>query len=137
MGKTSTVNQNGRYSTGRNMNIRKSHSVSFAPLLTAATFVAAITSSQAGNFSNSFNGGLPAGAAIYGDAAIPAAGGYTNSGYLQLTTATASKNGAFVITNDLDAGAPVVSFTAHLKVLVGGGGRWDYADGLSFNFAPD
>jgi len=42
-----------------------------------------------------------------------------------------------VITNDLDNGTPVVSFTASFKVLIGGGARFGYGDGMSFDFASD
>src|SRR5262249_46462804 len=40
-------------------------------------------------------------------------------------------------TNDLDGGNAISSFTATFKVLIGGSQRWNYADGMSFNFAPD
>lgn len=92
---------------------------------------------KAGSFATDFNSGLPEKSTVYGDALIGANGGYTNSGYLQLTTAAGGQNGAFVVTNDLDAIVPVVSFTARFKILIGGGERWNYGDGLSFNFAPD
>jgi hypothetical protein len=111
--------------------------VSNAILLTAISAAFHPNISRAGTFVTDFNSGLPANTAIYGNAAIAATGGYTNSGYAQLTIAAGSQNGALVITNDLDAGIPVVSFTASFKLLVGGGDRWTYADGLSFNFAPD
>lgn len=62
-------------------------------------------------------------------------GGYTNSGFLQLTAAAGSEDAAFIL-SDLDAGVPVVSFTAAYKCLIGGGG-YQGADGISFNFAPD
>ena len=93
-----------------------------------------LASAQAGTFTADFNSGLPAGGAVFGNSTISAGGGYTNSGCLVLTTATAGQNGGFIITNDLDAGAPVASFTASCKVLIGGGNG---ADGISFNFAPD
>src|SRR5262249_18425951 len=107
-------------------------------LLTTACALAAIQGSlDAATFSSDFNSGLPANTSIYGDATLPASGGYNKSGYVQLPRDTASKKGSFVITNDLDAGIPVVSFTASFKVLIGGGDRFGYADGMSFNFAPD
>ncbi len=107
-------------------------------LLTSACAVAATQGSlDAATFSSDFNSGLPATTSLYGDATLPGSGGYNNSGYVQLTPDTASKKGSFVITNDLDAGIPVVSFTATFKVLIGGGDRFGYADGMSFNFAPD
>jgi Bacterial lectin len=102
----------------------------------AAAFFGSLAATQAGSFVSDFNSGLPAGSAVYGDAAVLDSGGFNNSGFLQLNPDAGSKNGAFVISPDLDAGTPVVSFTASFKVLIGGGGRWDYADGISFNFAP-
>jgi hypothetical protein len=119
----------------------KTPALKISLLATACAAASYQCSLQAGSFSSDFNSGLPANTAVYGNAAIsPNDGtglGFTNSGCLQLTTATLSQNGAFLISNDLDAGVPVVSFTAKLKVFVGGGGRWDYADGLSFAFAQD
>ena len=52
---------------------------------------------------------------------------------MQLTTAVGSVSGGFII-SDLDAGQPLVSFTATFKALIGGGTG---ADGMSFNFAND
>src|SRR5437867_3259490 len=89
---------------------------------------------QAATFFADFNSGLPAGTAVFGNSIVAATGGYTNSGCLKLTTNAASQTAGFVITNDLDTGTPVVSFTATFKALVGGGTA---ADGFSFNFAPD
>ena len=60
--------------------------------------------------------------------------GYTNSACLQLSGALGRQGGAFIVTNDLDGGIPVVNFTAAFQVLMAGG---DAAAGLSFNFAPD
>jgi hypothetical protein len=106
-------------------------------LLAALSLLSAQISLQAGSFSSSFNPGLPAGSSTYGDGAVLGSGGYTNSGFIQLTPDLGSKSGSFVITNDLDAGIPVVSFTASFKVLIGGGDRFGYGDGMSFCFAPD
>src|SRR5262245_16903430 len=96
---------------------------------------------QAATFATDFNSGLPLGSSVYGNAGISpgtGGGGVTNSGCLQLTTATTGQNGAFVITNDLDAGSPVISFTASFKLRLGGSSaRWEFGNGLSFNFAPD
>jgi len=78
---------------------------------------------------------VPANATVYGNATVLASGGYTNSGFLELTPAVASQSAGFIL-NDLDAGVPVVSFTASYKCLIGGGG-YTGADGISFNFAPD
>ena len=105
-------------------------------LATAIAVIGSLASAQAGSFFADFNDGLvPANATVYGDAAVMASGGYTNSGFLQLTTLVGGQNAAFII-NDLEAGTPVVSFTASFKCLIGGGG-YTGADGISFNFAPD
>jgi hypothetical protein len=91
---------------------------------------------QAGSFFADFNNGLvPANATVYGSAGVLATGGYTNSGFLQLTAAVGSQDAAFIL-SDLDGGVPVVSFTGAYKCLLGGGG-YQGADGISFNFAPD
>ena len=96
--------------------------------------LAVALSAPAASFFTDFNSGLPVGASVYGNSSIVASGGYTNSGYLQLTAAVTSQNGGFVITNDLDNGDPVYGFTAQFKAYMGGGNA---ADGISFNFAPD
>jgi len=104
--------------------------------LSGMVALCATLSASAGGFFSDFNSGLPAGTTAYGHATAIANQGYTNSGCLMLTTNLADQNGLFVITTDLDAGAPVVGFTARFKVYVGplaGTG----ADGFSFNFAPD
>ena len=103
-------------------------------LFAAAALLASLAGAQAGSFVTDFNSGLPAGSATFGNGAISSSGGYTNSGCLKMTTAVASQNAGFVITNDLDGGTAVVSFTARFKLLIGGGNG---ADGFSFNFAPD
>src|SRR5690349_15547574 len=93
----------------------------------------------AGSFSADFDSGLPPGTTITRSALISpndgTGGGYTNTGCLQLTTNQGSVQGTFIITNDLDAGAPIVSFSASFKALIGSLGIG--ADGMSFNFAPD
>ncbi|PWU16295.1 MAG: hypothetical protein C5B50_13860 [Verrucomicrobia bacterium] len=96
-----------------------------------------LLAAQAGTFFSDFNSGtLPAGATVFGSASVTnTTGGYTNSGYLQLTPLALSQQGAFVITNDLDAGAPVVSFVARFKAFDFSSGQG--ADGWSFNFATD
>ncbi len=105
-------------------------------LATALAVIGSLASAQAGSFFADFNDGLvPANASAYGNATVLASGGYTNSGFLELTPAVGSQNGGFIL-NDLDAGVPVVSFTASYKCLIGGGG-YAGADGVSFNFAPD
>jgi PA14 domain len=100
----------------------------------ACLLAACVAPAFAGSFTTDFNSGLPAGTAVFGNTLVSTNGGLTNSGCLKLTTATNTQNGSFIITNDLDAGQPVVSFTASFKALVGGGTA---ADGFSFSFAPD
>ena len=97
---------------------------------------------QAGTFSSDFNSSLPNGCAVFGYATNLSSGGYTNSGFVQLTpdqqpASGQTIDGSFVITNDLDAGSSVVSFTASFKVLIGGGARFGYGEGMSFNFGPN
>ena len=105
-------------------------------LATALAVFGSLATAQAGNFFADFNNGLvPANATVYGNATVLASGGYTNSGFLELTPAVASQSAGFIL-NDLDAGVPVASFTASYKCLIGGGG-YTGADGISFNFAPD
>ena len=92
----------------------------------------------AGSFVTDFNSGLPPGSTVFGISAVSpddgSGAGYTNSGCLRLTGVLAGQSGSFIITNDLDAGSPVFSFTAAFKVMVL---TADKADGFSFNFAPD
>src|ERR1017187_688518 len=64
--------------------------------------LAAALSAPAASFLADFNSGLPAGTAAYGNSSVVTTGGYTNSGYLQLTPLALSQNGGYVITNDLD-----------------------------------
>src|ERR1035438_3982739 len=98
--------------------------------------IGSLASAQAGSFFADFNDGLvPTNATVYGSATVLPNGGYTNSGFLELTPAVANQSAAFIL-DDLDAGAPVVSFTASYKCVIGGGG-YTGADGISFNFAPD
>src|ERR1700733_1948613 len=100
----------------------------------AAILWTAALPASAGSFSTDFNSGLPAGGSLYGNAFIDTSGGISNSGCLKLTTVTLSEESSFIITNDLDAGTPVVSLTARFSALIGGGNG---ANGISFNFAPD
>jgi hypothetical protein len=119
------------------MNTKTTPSSRFS-LFTAATLLLFSPAPlRAGSFSSDFNSGLPAGTSTYGDGAVLGSGGYGGSGFVQLTPDVGSKAGSFVITNDLDEGVPVVSFTASFKVLIGGGDRFGYGDGMSFNFGPD
>ncbi|MGA2864545.1 MAG: hypothetical protein ABSF95_08650 [Verrucomicrobiota bacterium] len=104
----------------------------------ALALLGAPVCAYAGSFVSDFNSGLPPGSAVFGIATVSpddgTGGGYTNSGCLRMTAVLAGQSGAFILTNDLDAGSPVVSFTAAFKVMVLTG---DSADGFSFNFAPD
>ena len=118
-------------------NMSKNPSLQLSLLATVCALAATQGSLHAGSFSTDFNSELPAGTSTYSNAAVLSSGGYTNSGFCQLTANVGSTNGSFVITNDLDGGVPVVSFTASFKVLIGGGDRFGYGDGMSFNFAPD
>src|SRR5262245_15826693 len=117
------------------MNNKTTSSLKFG--LLAVALLGARGGLLAGSFSSDFNSGLPAGSLTYGDGAVSGSGGYNGGGFVQLTPDAGSKTGSFVITNDLDGGVPVVSFTASFKVLIGGGDRFGYGDGMSFNFAPD
>jgi hypothetical protein len=111
-----------------------------SPCLTIAAFalLGAPVCQYAGSFATDFNSGLPPGSAVFGTSVVSpndgTGGGYTNSGCLQLSGALGAQGGAFIITNDLDGGAPAASFAAAFKVLMSGG---DAAAGMSFNFAPD
>jgi hypothetical protein len=104
--------------------------------LVAPGLLSSLAGVQAGSFTSDFNSGLTAGSSTYSNAVVLPSGGYTNSGFCLLTTNAPSAIGSFVITNDLDAGIPVVSFTATLKVLLAAGARYDYADGMCFAFMP-
>jgi hypothetical protein len=95
------------------------------PLLAAALPAAA------GSFFSDFNSGLPNGTQVFGNSSVVASGGYTNSGYLQLTPALLSQSGSFVITSDLDSGNPVYGFEAQFKAFIGGGTG---ANGFGFDF---
>ncbi len=110
----------------------------FGTTLAAAWLVSvllACSPAQAGSFSSDFNSGLPTGVAVYGASGTQSSGGFTNSGYLQLTPLVLSTNGAFILNNDLDNGVPVVGFVARFKAYMYSVGTG--ADGISFNFAPN
>jgi Bacterial lectin len=104
--------------------------------LFAAAFAAigSLANAQAGSFSSDFNSGLPTGTAVYDVATVAGDGGIANSGCLKLIDENTSGTGSFII-DDLDAGTPIVSFTATFKALIGSLGNG--ADGMSFSFAPD
>jgi Bacterial lectin len=116
--------------------MKRNRPINTSLLATALAAIGSLASAQAGSFFADFNDGLvPTNATVYGNATVLPSGGYTNSGYLELTTAVGSESAGFIL-NDLDAGVPVVSFTASYKCLIGGGG-YNGADGMSFNFASD
>ena len=84
-----------------------------------------------------FNSGRPSGFAFYGDADVTTAGGYDNSGYLTLTDARQSKNGAIVLTDRHD----IDQIHLHFKTRIGDGrsitGTDLPGDGFSVNVAAD
>src|SRR2546423_2838905 len=89
------------------------HKIRYVALLVAAgSHLASLGSAQAGAFFSDFNSGsTPAGSTLYDAAVIEGTGGFTNSGCVKLTKAVGSVQGGYII-NDLDAGQPVVGFTA-------------------------
>lgn len=116
--------------------MKRTHPIKPRLLATAIAVIGSLATAQAGSFSADFNDGLvPLDSAVYGSANVQSSGGYTNSGYLQLTAAAASLTGVYIVTSDLDAGAPVAGLTVDLKMSVGGG--TGAGDGFSFNFAND
>src|ERR1051326_8974073 len=104
-------------------------------LTTIVGVLTSVVCAQAGSFSSDFGSGLPPNTAVFGSAAVVGSGGVNNSGCLQVTTTTANQTGVFIITNSLDAGTPVVSFTASFKMAIGGGTGG--GAGFSFNFATN
>jgi Concanavalin A-like lectin/glucanases superfamily/PA14 domain len=84
-----------------------------------------------------FNAGRPSGISFYGTADVATSGSYDNSGYLTITDAKQSKNGAIVLTDRHD----IDQFHLHFKVRVGDGGSvlgTDVpGDGFSVNIAGD
>ena len=98
----------------------------------ATALLGAITRLSAGSFTTDFASGLPAGSALFGDNGEGNAG-VIEEGFLKLTKAVGSQQGAFII-DDLDAGKAVHGFSAAFKLFVG---RGSGADGFSFNFGSD
>ena len=93
--------------------MKRNRPINTSLLATALAAIGSLASAQAGSFFADFNDGLvPANATAYGNANVQGSGGYTNSGYLQLTTTSPGGQASSFILNDLDAGTPVVSFTA-------------------------
>lgn len=85
-----------------------------------------------GSVISDFELGPPAGASIFGSAAVL-------DGYLHLTDAVNSENGVFFLP-DINGGAPTDRLLVRFKTQIGAGtccdpSRW--ADGLSFNVASD
>src|SRR5439155_9150848 len=102
-------------------------------LITAVAVFAPALCTQAGNFSSDFNSGLPANTAVFGSAFVDTVDGVGGSGCLKLTDTGGSEIGVLIITNDLDAGSSVLSFSTSFKMTIGGGTGG--GDGFSFNFA--
>ena len=96
--------------------------------------VAAVSGVAPITWSSAFDAGLPAGTAVFGNAAVAPADGVDGSGALKLTEALGNQNGAFVITDDLAPGKSIGAFFARFKVRMGDGSG-NPADGFSFNFA--
>src|SRR5438552_479629 len=109
----------------------------FKPALiaTAIVLLGSAPLAKAGSFFSDFESGQPANTAVFGSALVDTTGGLGGGGCLKLTDTGASEVGVFIITNDLDSGAPVMSFAASFKMTVGGGTGG--GDGFSFNFATN
>jgi hypothetical protein len=84
-------------------------------------------------FSTDFNDALPAGTAIYGNAALDTLDGANGSGCLKLTPPAGSQDGSLVI-EQLNPGVPVSAFTASFKLRIDKASA-EPADGFSFNFS--
>ena len=93
-----------------------------------------LVSSNAVRFVTDFDSGLPSGTAVYGNAVVTNADGFTG-GCLKLTPAAATQNGAFFV-NDFASGQPVYGFKADFKLLVANGTA-NPADGFSFVFGTN
>jgi len=89
----------------------------------------------AAQYITDFNGGLPPGSALAGNAFVDTSGGVGNSGVLKVTTAGPGQQGAFYV-NDFVGGAPVVNFVVSARVAIGGGTQRP-ADGMAFAFGND
>ncbi|MBI3869816.1 MAG: hypothetical protein HY299_14935 [Verrucomicrobia bacterium] len=86
-----------------------------------------VYSSPSAVFVNNFNGAVPAGMTLTGNAAI-------DGGYLKLTSASLGQQGRATL-DDFAAGQPVAEFTATFKASLFGG-TTPPADGFSFSLAP-
>lgn len=86
----------------------------------------------AGSFQADFNGGIPAGVSLFGNAVgyDHSTGGVGNTGVLKLTTATASQQGGAIV-EDFDSGEIIGGFEITFDLYIGSGNG---ADGLSFFF---
>ena len=84
-----------------------------------------------------FNSGIPSGVRLFGDAAVAANGSDDGSGYLSLTDARQSKNGAVILTDRHD----IDQVHLHFKTRVSDGGSVTGidlpGDGFSVNIAAD
>jgi hypothetical protein len=87
------------------------------------------------SFVSGFNGGLPAGAAIFGNATVETIGGVNGSGYVRLNPGIINQAGALVL-DDLTPRRRVSAFAASFKLRIAEGSAQP-ADGFSFNFGPD
>jgi hypothetical protein len=88
------------------------------------------------SFSADFNSGsVPAGTAIYGNAAVQPTGGTGNSGHLELQPAANNAAGSIVI-GELTPNKRVSAFSASFNLKIYQGSA-EPADGFSFNFGPD
>src|SRR5215468_1946984 len=105
---------------------------SFISLLSLPT---TLLISHAAQFTSDFNGGVPPGTTLVGNAAVSPDGGIGNSGVLKLTAAAGGQQGTFYI-NDFSGGAPVTNFIARYKLVIGGGTARP-ADGMAFAFGTD
>lgn len=90
----------------------------------------------AGSIDFTFDDGtLPAGAAVFGTAAVSSNDGVGDSGALKLTTAVNDQIGTFIL-NDLSPGNNIDTLTVFFKARVGEG-TTPPADGFSFVWAAD
>src|SRR5438876_12042919 len=103
--------------------------------LTALIACSHLISARAGVFTNNFNSDPSAAVSIIDMAKWVSSGGVGGSGYVSLTDAINSQQGAMIV-GDLDGGAAVAGFRANFKLRMGGGSG-NAADGFSFNFADD
>jgi hypothetical protein len=112
----------------------KTHQLGHIVLAIAAFCGACGGSVFGGDFYSDFDSGQPLGTTLFGNGYVDSTGGMNNSGALKLTTAYNYGAVGYLLIDDLDGGAPVTSFSAMFRLLIGNG---EGADGFSFNFASD